>query len=275
MFLTKANQYRRFFFMFNLPAIILLLLFQAGGFSVQGSTEKDLPIGVNEKPGKVINLNYHFVNEQGDTVLLADLVDRPTILSFVYYTCPGICSPLLSGLQKALDKINMAPGREFQIITISINSDETAILAAKKKHNYYQRFNREFPDSAWFWMTGDSADIKGVTDEVGFTFQRTGDDFSHPAVIIALSPKGKIARYLYGIDFNPFDVKMALIEAAEGRVGPTIAKVIQFCFSYDPKGRTYVFNILKVSASFVLLFAMAFLISLIVKSGKSKPLKGN
>jgi len=270
MFSIKTKEYRRYFYKFNLPVIVILLFLQVSGFSVPQSTRNELPIGVNEKPGKIINLNYRFVNEQGDTVLLADLVDRPTILSFVYYTCPGICSPLLSGLQKAMDKINMAPGREFQIITISINSDETAALAAKKKRNYYQRFNREFPDSAWYWMTGDSADIKGITDEVGFTYKRTGDDFAHPAVIIALSPKGKIARYLYGINFNPFDVKMALIEAREGRVGATIAKVIKFCFSYDPKGRTYVFNVLKVSASFVLLFTMVFFISLIVKSGKSK-----
>ena len=250
--------------------IFILFLFQTNGFSVPENLKNESPIGVKEKLGTEINLDYHFVDEYGDTVLLANLIDRPTILSFVYYTCPGICSPLLSGLQQAMDKINMAPGKEFQIITISINSDETATLAAQKKRNYFQRFNREFPENAWFWMTGDSVNIKGITDEVGFSFQRTGDDFAHSAVIIALSPNGKIARYLYGIDFNPFDVKMALIEASEERVGPTIAKVIKFCFSYDPKGRTYVFNVLKISASFILLFAMAFLISLIVKSGKSK-----
>jgi protein SCO1/2 len=119
-------------------------------------------------------------------------------------------------------------------------------------------------------MTADSANIAGITDEVGFNFRRTGDDFAHPAALIMLSPEGKIARYLYGITFNQFDLKMAIIEASEGRVGPTIAKVIKFCFSYDPEGRKYVFNFLKVAASAIILFVVVFVAVLSLKSTKNR-----
>jgi protein SCO1/2 len=217
-----------------------------------------VPIGINEHLGEMIDLNYTFVDEKGNTVNLMQFVDRPTILNFVYYNCPGICTPLLAGLQEVIDRVDMEPGVDFKILTVSINKDETPELALKKKRNYMKGIKRRIPDEAWLWMTADSANIAGITDEVGFNFRRTGDDFAHPAALIMLSPEGKIARYLYGITFNQFDLKMAIIEASEGRVGPTIAKVIKFCFSYDPEGRKYVFNFLKVAASAIILFVVVF-----------------
>lgn len=238
-----------------------------------GDTEK-VPIGINEHLGETINLNYTFVDEKGDTLSLAELVDKPTILNFVYFNCPGICTPLLGGLQDVIDRVDLKPGVDFQILTISINKDETPDLALKKKRNYFKGLKREFPDEAWLWMTGDSANIAGLTDEVGFNFRRTGDDFAHPAALTVLSPQGKIARYLYGITFNQFDLKMALIEASEGRVGPTIAKVIKFCFSYDPAGRKYVFNILKVSATLIILFVIIFVVVTSLKPKKSRRKEG-
>ncbi len=254
---------RRLFF------LVIWVLYSGAALAEPPAAE--VPIGVNEQLGKVINLNYRFVDESGDTITLADLVDRPTLLSFVYYTCPGICSPLLSGLHHAVDKVQLEPGIDFQVITISINEDETATLAREKKQNYYKQFTRYFPENAWHWLTGDSANIRAMVHEVGYAFRRSGDDFAHPAVIMALSGDGKIARYLYGVSFNHFDVKMALLEASEGRVGPTIAKAIKFCFSYDPEGRTYVFNILKVTASLVLLFVTILFVTLTIRSKKTKP----
>lgn len=234
--------------------------------------EKEAPIGLNERLGHIINLDYTFLNEQGESVRLGDLVDRPTILNFVYYNCPGICTPLLSELQNMIDKVDLQPGKDYRILTISINEDETPELAVRKKANYLKGLKRPFPQEYWSWMTGDSANIKGLTDEVGFVFRRTGNDFAHPAALIVLSKSGKISRYLPGIAFNQFDVKMALLEASEGRVGPTIATVIKFCFSYDPAGRKYVFNFLKVVATLMIVFAVGFvvLISLTSKRRNDK-----
>lgn len=229
-----------------------------------------VPIGINEHLGEVIDLNYTLVDEKGNTVNLMQFVDRPTILNFVYYNCPGICTPLLAGLQEVIDRVDMEPGVDFKILTVSINKDETPELALQKKRNYMKGIKRKIPDEAWLWMTADSANIAGITDEVGFNFQRTGDDFAHPAALIMLSPEGKIARYLYGIMFNQFDLKMAIIEASEGRVGPTIAKVIKFCFSYDPEGRKYVFNFLKVAASVIILFVVVFVAVISLKSTKNR-----
>ncbi|MCB9070575.1 MAG: SCO family protein [Calditrichia bacterium] len=252
-------------------ALALLLI-----FSLTASADTDpanVPIGVNEHLGKTINMNYSFVDEHGDTVTIAELVDKPTVFSFVYYTCPGICSPLLSGLQESLNSVKLEPGRDFKVITISINEDEDHILAQEKKNNYFQRFDREFPEDQWHWLTGDLENINGITSEVGFAFERRGDDFAHSAALVVVSKDGKIARYLHGVDFNPFDLKMALLEAGEGRTGPTIAKVIKFCFSYDPEGRKYYFNFLRVTGSITLLFATVFFVMLIVKS-KSKRAEG-
>lgn len=228
--------------------------------------EKEAPVGLNERLGRVVNLDYTFLNEQGDGVKLRDLVDRPTILNFVYYNCPGICTPVLSELQNMIDKVDLEPGKDYRVLTISINEDETPELAARKKTNYLKGLKRPFPEEYWTWMTGDSASIKGLTDEVGFVFRRTGNDFAHPASLIVLSKSGKISRYLPGVAFNQFDVKMALLEASEGRVGPTIATVIKFCFSYDPAGRKYVFNFLKVVATLMIAFAVGFVVLISVTS---------
>jgi len=124
---------------------------------------------------------------------------------------------------------------------------------------------RSFPDASWRFLTGTQDAIFQLTDAVGFKFQRQGDAFEHPASLIILSPDGKIVRYLYGLTYLPFDLKMALTEAQEGKVRPTIRRVLLFCFSYDPEGRTYVFNILKVAGILVLFLAAIFTIILVTK----------
>lgn len=251
-------------------SLISFFLFSLSFLALAREGDEKVPIGVNEYLGKTVDLNAQFLDENGDTVTIAELVDRPTIISFVYYTCPNICSPLLNGLRHAVDKVQLAPGVDFNVVTISMNEDEGPELAREKKARYMQEMERDFPAGSWWWLTGDSANIRKFTDEMGFAFRRTGNDFAHPAVIMVLSGEGKIARYLYGIDFNQFDLQMAIVEASQGRVGPTIAKVLKMCFSYDPEGRKYVFNFMRVSGSIVLLFATLFLTVLIVRTRKNK-----
>lgn len=251
-----------------IPFLLFTLIFSS---SASGNeSEENVDIGVNEQLGKILNLDYQFVDEAGDTVVLADLVDKTTILSFVYYTCPGICSPLLGGLQSVVDKVDMEPGIDFKVVTISINTDETHTIAKEKKKNYMMGLRRHFPEDQWHWLTGDSINVKGITEEAGFAFERMGDDFAHSAVLMVLSKDGKMSRYLYGTIFNQYTLKMALLETGEGKIGPTIAKVIKFCFSYDPEGRTYVFNVLRVSGTVVLLTAGAFFAFLIISTKRKR-----
>jgi protein SCO1/2 len=132
---------------------------------------------------------------------------------------------------------------------------------------------KPFPEEAWRFLTGDRESILKLMDAVGFYFKREGKNFLHPVALIILAPDGKITRYLYGTEILPFDLRMALLEASEGRIGPTISKVLRFCFSYDPKGRKYVFNTLKITGIVTLTFAFSFILFLIWR-GRRRSKKG-
>lgn len=246
---------------------VVLIVFFLFVFSGALLAQRSLPsedVGVEEKLGNFVPLDIPFLNEMGDTVYLRDLITRPTLLSLIYYRCPGICSPLISGIVDVLDKVDLKPGVEYQVLTVSFDERDTPQLSRQKKKNYLLAFSRPFPAEAWHWLVGDSASIHALTNAVGFQFKRQGDDFIHPGLMTVLSPEGKVVRYLYGITFLPFDVKMAVYEASQGRVGPTISKVLLYCFSYDPEGKKYVFNFLKVSGTVVLFFAFTFLGVLVI-----------
>jgi protein SCO1/2 len=135
---------------------------------------------------------------------------------------------------------------------------------------YLKMIERPFPEEAWRFLTGDQENIRKLTESIGFHFRREGKNFLHPVLLVILSSDGKITRYIYGTDLLPFDLKMGLLEASQGRTGPTIGKVLRFCFSYDPKGRKYVFNTLKVTGIVTLAFALSFILFLVLK-GKRRP----
>lgn len=221
-------------------------------------------VGIEEKLGQFVPDSLIFKDEQGTSVNLKSLITKPTILSFVYYRCPGICNPLLSGLVDVLDKVRLEPGKDFNVLTISFDETDTSVTGSEKKKNYMAGFSRNFPENSWRFLTGDKANIAALTSATGFKFKKQGNDFLHTGVIMFLSPDGKIVRYIYGITFLPFDVKMALTEAAEGRIGSTVSRVLLYCFSYDPDGRKYVFNITRVAGIGILFLLGMFLLYLTV-----------
>jgi protein SCO1/2 len=204
-------------------------------------------------PGKVI-----LYDENNQPVELGKLIDKPTIISFVYYRCPGICSPLMDGIAEVIDKSDLKPGVDYQVLTISFNPAEGYDLAVKKKMNYLNMVKTAGAKEGWRFFTADSANIAVVTDALGFHYKRMGNDFLHAAGLIVVSPEGKITRYLQGTYFLPFEFKMALIESADGKVGPTINKVLQYCYSYDPRGQQYVMNVTKISAFLILTILLLF-----------------
>src|SRR5205085_10476412 len=154
-----------------------------------------------------------------------DLINKPTILTLVYYRCPGICTPLLNDLSKTIDHMDLDAGKDYNIITISFDPKESYQTAAEKKKNYLEEMKKKLPDNSWKFLTGDSLSIAKITDAVGFRYQAQGNDFVHSATLTVLSPNGKIARYLYGVEFLPLDLKLAIVEASEGKVMPTINKL--------------------------------------------------
>lgn len=231
-------------------------------------------VGIDEKLGSFLPMELEFVNSNGDTVQLKDVIDKPVLLALVYYECPGICSPLLTELAWVVDKVDLEPKEDFRVVTLSIAHRETPEIAANWKKNYFASLKRPFPQDAWTFLVGDSVNIKEVADSLGYYFKPVGNEYVHPGALVTISPNGKISRYLFGTTFNPFDVKMALIDAKAGRTNPTIAKVLQFCFSYDPEGRGYTLNITRIIGTIMLLGVGIFLTILLVKKKKDKLSKG-
>jgi protein SCO1/2 len=250
----------------RLISAIFLLLFLTPGQAQ--FIEEDERVGIFEKLDTLIPPGAMFYTEEGELVSLVSLIDKPTVIVPVYYTCPGICSPLLDGVADVITKMDMELGKDYQVITVSFSPEETPALARDKKVNYVQQVKKEIDESAWMWLTGDSTNIYMLTNSIGYHFIRQGNDFIHAAAIIAVSPESKVTRYLYGTYFLPFDLKMAMVEASAGRSGPAINKLLNYCFSYDPAGKTYVFNITKVTATLILFIVGLFFIYLILTRRK-------
>lgn len=252
-------------FRFTLLILVLLVIFNTCVVGEQ--PVQNYEIGIDEKLGKYIPIDLFFYDENGKRTDLKQLIDRPTIISLVYFHCPSICHPLLSGLAEVLERLKLEPGKDYSVLTISFDDKDTPIGSFQNKNNYIKTLKNPFPEDAWRFLTGDKSNIIKLTDSVGFKFKKEEDGFfSHTAVLIVISPQGKIVRYLYGVTFLPFDLQMAITESVSERVGSTAKKILLYCFSYNPKGKRYTFNILKVSGTLILFFVLLFFIYLTVKS---------
>jgi protein SCO1 len=229
-------------------------------------------IGVIEKLDTYITEDIMVIDENNQAVQLLSLIDKPTILNLVYYRCPGICSPIMESLANVVDRTDMVPGQDFQILTVSFDPTEGTELAQQKRNNYFYLINREFDPDGWRFFIADSANAKNLTEQVGFKYKKVGFDYIHTATIIVLSPQGKITRYLQGVYYLPFDVKMAVIEAAEGKSGPTISRVLAYCYSFDPAGQRYVFDITKIAGTLILFFGVVIFLFLIIRYRTKKPI---
>jgi protein SCO1 len=247
---------------FSSALLLVILTAPPRPASAETQAEPPLDVGIDEKLGQAVPLDLVLVDEQGDRVTLRKLLDKPTILTLNFFRCTGLCTPLLNGVAEVLQRTDQIPGKDFQVLTVSFDPRDDAELASKKKENYLKQLGPAFDKSAWRFLTGDPVTTKRLADAVGFRFAKRDDNYVHPGVIMVLSPEGKVSRYLYGVTFLPFDVKMAVAEAAQGKSGPTIARFLKFCYSYDPAGRRYYLDIARVSAGFTILLAVGFGIAL-------------
>jgi protein SCO1/2 len=254
------------FFMAQLLGLLML-------FSTVLADEK---LGVEEHSAQRVPLDIPFLDETGKTVTFGEIMDgKPAILTLNYYGCPGLCTPQLNDLAQNLTRVKLAENKDYKVITLSFNPTETPEDAAKKKANLLASMQRPYDAEAWKFLTGTEANIRKVTDSVGFYYEKqVGQDgrevYIHPAVLVALSPEGKITRYLNGVQQLPFDIQMALMEASQGTVRPTIAKTLLFCFAYDPKNKTYVFALEKVGAVVLSLILAGFFLYLVLTGRKKE-----
>ncbi len=251
---------------------MMTLLFNLAGRNVTAQQAAPTEAGVNERLGAQAALDSILKDEDGRDVTLRQLIDRPTVLTLNYFTCTGICSPLLNGLVDCLNQMAIEPGRDFRVITLSFDPNDTPEVARGKRTNYLKQIKRSFPQDAWHFLTGSAQATRAVTDSVGFNFSPAENGgFIHPGVIVVLTPKGIVSRYLYGITFLPADIQIAVQEAATGQVRPTISRVLAFCYSYDPRGRRYVLNLTRVTGAVILVFAAGFVLFLLLgKHGRDK-----
>jgi protein SCO1/2 len=249
-----------------ISAVLFFFILSANSFA---QVDQSPQVGIVEHLGTKIPLDLKFINDKFETVTLRQIINKPTILSFVYFDCPGLCSPLLEGLGDVIQKTDLKLGKDYQVITISFNYRDTPEKAKIKKKRFTERYAKGNSDG-WIFLTTDSATIFNITHSTGFITKAVGLDFVHPSAIIAVSPTGMITRYLYGITFQPIDFKMALIEANKEQPRPTIQKVLLLCYSYDPQGQRYTLDVLKIAGILILFFILVFVVVYLIKPKKKK-----
>lgn len=233
--------------------------------------EKKSQVGIDEHLGQTIPMNLTLIDEYGKPVKLSDITKgKPFALTLVYFRCAGLCSPLLTGFTKTIDLTDLVPGKDYEVITVSFDPTETYLTGSEKKKNYFAQLkNKQLNNEDWRFLTADSATIAQLTDAVGFRYIKKDNEYIHSGVLTLLSPEGKITRYLYGTDFLPLDFKLGIIEAAEGKVGTTISKVVSLCYTYDAEGKRYVLDVTRIAGGGILLLLGAFIVVLIVKKKKN------
>ena len=206
-------------------------------------------IGLDQKLNAQVPLELPFKDEDGRDVRLGDYFGkRPVILTLVYYECPMLCTQVLNGLTSALGVLKFSVGQEFDIVTVSFDPKETPELASAKKAAYIQRYKRAGAENGWHFLTGGEKSIAALTKAVGFRYAYNAgiDQYAHVSGIMVLTPGGKLSRYFYGIEYGPRDVRLALIEAADQRIGTPVDQLLLYCFHYDPKSARYSFAIMRL-----------------------------
>ena len=210
-------------------------------------------IGVDEKLGDQIPLDLKFANSNGDSVSIGELIEsgKPVLLNPLYYECPILCSLVLDGVFSTINELVWTPGKDYTIISFSIDPEEGPELAAEYKERYINALNRPGSEEGWHFLTGSEENIKALTNSIGFKYkyEETTGEFIHLASVMMLSPEGIISRYLYGANFREFDFRNGLYEAADGKIGSMTDRILLYCFTYDPSSQSYVpvaMNIMKL-----------------------------
>jgi protein SCO1/2 len=209
-------------------------------------------IGIEQKLGEQLPLDTEFRDESGNAVKLGDYFGkkRPVVLALVYYECPMLCNQVLNGLTGSLKGISFDAGKDFDVVAVSFDAreNEKPGLAENKKASYLQRYGRAGSESGWHFLTGTQASIDKLTQTVGFNYKwdEPTNQFAHGSAIMVATPEGKLSRYLYGIDYAPKDLKFAMMDSSESKIGNPVEQLSLYCYHYDPSTGRYGLAIMKV-----------------------------
>jgi protein SCO1/2 len=210
-------------------------------------------VGIAQHLNQQLPLNLSFTDDAGKQVMLSSYFGkRPAILALVYYQCPMLCSEELNGLTGALQMVDEIPGRDFNVIVVSIDPTEGTDLAAAKKRSYVKRYGHPETAAGWHFMTGTQANIDALTKAVGFGYVKIpGPDgkltqFAHASSIQIVTPEGKLAQYYMGVEYSPKDLRLGLAEASANRIGSPVDNILTYCYHYDPKTNTHSLIVARV-----------------------------
>lgn len=254
----------------------------AAGYKRQpAATASSMPpalrqIGFDQNVNQRLPFDAEFRDEDGRSVRLGDFFgSRPVLLAFVYYDCPMLCTQVLSAITSTLGVLTLDAGRDFDVVLVSFDPREKPPLAAAKKAEYLARYQRPEAERGWHFLTGEEPAIKRVTGAAGFRYVWDADtkQFAHPTGIIVVTPDGRVARYLFGIEYGPRDLRFALLEATQGRVGSVVDSLLLFCYHYDPMTGRYGFVImraLRIAATATVLL-LGTLIVVMIRRDRPRP----
>jgi len=257
---------------FIIPFFLVVLLLNA--LTSYAKKDTEIEVGITEHLDEYLPSDIMLTDHNGKLVNLKQIITKPTVLCFVYYRCPGICSPLMNGLAETIANTDLALGKEYQVLTISFDSRESTDLAKKKRDTYLKKIKGQ-DGSGWSFFTADSANVAKATGALGFGFKFVNNEFMHEGALMMISPDGKITRYLKGISFQPFEFKLAIYEASKGKSSPTLIKVLQYCYSYDRKAERYSLEVTRIAGTITIFFGLSLLTYLLIRGRRKKSKSAN
>lgn len=244
---------------------------QPSAMRAPNSKPTPLPAGlegvtIEQRLNQQVPLDLVFHDEYGRSLPLSTYFkgNKPVLLALVYYNCPMLCTLILNGVESSLKAVSFDPGKDFEVVAVSFDPRDTPELALRKKNTYLQRYRRPNTANGWHFLTGDEANIKALTDAVGYRykFDRSTGQFAHASAIMILTPQGRLSRYFYGVEYAPRDVRLGLVEASENKIGNPVDQVLLFCYHYDPGTGTYgaiAMNIVRLGGAVFVLICSTFL----------------
>jgi protein SCO1/2 len=253
-----------------------------GAAPALGQVSNGLPkalknVGIDQRLNEQIPLDAVFRDEQGHDVRLGQFFHgKPVVLSLVYYQCPMLCNQVMNGMMGAFRQVSFSIGEQFEVITVSFDPRETPDLAAAKKSTYIKAYNRPGAEASWHFLTGDEASIKRLTEAAGFRYlwDEQTKQFAHASGIMVLTPEGKLARYFYGIEYPPRDLRLGLVEASQNKIGTPVDALMLYCYHYDPATGKYgaiVMNIVRLAGGLSVVLIVGLLLVLRKRGSRAAP----
>lgn len=241
-------------------------------------------VGIAQHLNQQLPLNLTFVDDSGKTVQLGQYFGKhPAILALVYYQCPMLCSEELNGLTSALRMVKLTPGRDFDVVVVSIDPTEGPELAATKKRGYVKRYGQPETADGWHFLTGKQSDIDTLTKAVGFGYVKIpGPDgklnqYAHASSIQIVTPEGKLAQYYMGVEYSPKDLRLGLVEASANKIGTPVDNILTYCYHYDPQTNTHslvVARVVQLGGAVTLLGLGGFMLVMFRKDAHHQQPKG-